>query len=105
MAQLLTGRADESRLGVSTESILQKERQLRVSERNMTTPIGKGFNDESKRGQTKIDLLCFLKGLACRSCLCDTLTSCQINEIQAACPLRAICVQLLVADYENGVTS
>ena len=44
----------------------------------MTATIGEGFDDETERGQTEVNLLGFLESFAFSACLCDTLTTCEI---------------------------
>ena len=60
MAQLLARRANQGRLRIATQGILQKECQLGISEWNMTAAICQGLNDKTKRGQTEVNFLGFL---------------------------------------------
>ena len=52
VAQLLTRCADQCGLGISTKSIFEEHRELRVTEWDMRTILGQGLNDETKRCQT-----------------------------------------------------
>lgn len=74
--------ADQRRLRIPTQTLLQEQRKLWISKRNMCLPLSQTLDTHPKSRQTQIDILCFLQSLASRSSLLNPLTACQINQIQ-----------------------
>ena len=77
-----TASDDQTRLGVTSEGLLQDTGEFRVSVGNMGgLSIGEGVDDQTEGRQTLVDVLGLSESLTSRSCLTDSLRTSKIHQV------------------------
>ena len=105
MDHLFAACADQSGFRITTESVLEEESQLRVSERHVGTSVSECFDANTQSCETQIDFLSLLQNCTCCSCFSYSLTACEIDKVQSSLLLRPILVSGREIYHKDGVAS
>mmetsp|Transcript_15755 Transcript_15755/g.61539 ORF Transcript_15755/g.61539 Transcript_15755/m.61539 type:complete len:686 (-) Transcript_15755:107-2164(-) len=73
---------EHQRLAVSTQAVLEQERQLAVPVRNVRVLVGQGGDDVAEAGEALVDVLGLLEPVASALALLETLAASEVNEVE-----------------------